>query len=469
MLIKLVYIIVLCVIALSTIQCQRDGILTNTNAKLEFSKDTIIFDTVFTTIGSTTQQLKFYNRNKGDIEISSIKLAGGSSSPFRINIDGVSSTEVNDIIIERDDSLFLFAEVTLEANNQTNPLIIEDSIIFFTNGNRQSVKLVVWGQDAYFHANELVEGTWMNDKPHVIYGIAAVGFPNQDSGKTLNIPAGTEVYMHANSFLYVYKSTLNVQGTEGNEVVFQGDRLESYYQDIPGQWDGIWLIHSENSNISHAIIKNGTKGIWAFKTNPGSINPALTLSHTESYNNAFSGIWTDESFVLATNNLFRDNGQYCGLFLNGGTYNFNHCTFANYYNFGDRNSPAFRLNNFFQIPETTTLVGFDITNTKFENCIFYGSRAHEFAIDTIGNGSFSSDFIFENCLIKSDETSTPTGNFYQNILKNVNPLFADQNEGDFHLKSNSQAINAGNLNNPGIDIDNTPRSSIGDLGCYEYQ
>lgn len=464
---RLFYITLIVLLAVSTTRCRKDTLSKDPNAMLEFSQDTIIFDTVFTTVGSVTKQLKFYNRTRDNLEVSSIYLAGGTASPFRLNIDGIPGVEAENVLIESGDSLYIFVEVTLDANNLTNPLIIEDSIIFETNGNRQNVKLVAWGQDAYFHANEIVSGTWMNDKPHVIYGIAGVGFPGVDSNLTLNIPAGTHIHVHANSLLYVYKSTLNVMGTEGNEVIFEGDRLESFYADKPGQWDGIWLIHSENSNIAHAIIKNGSRGIWAYKTNPGSSNPALTVTNTESFNNGFSGIWADESFVIASNNLFADCGQYSGVFVNGGTYDFNHCTFANYYSFGDRTSPCFLMNNYYQIPNTTTLVGFDILNTKFENCIFYGSRDHEFAIDTLN--TFTNDFSFSNCFIKSDETVTTNSSYYQFTFKNVNPLFVNNSDGDFHLTAGSPAIDQANFNNPGIDLDDNPRVGVGDIGCYEYQ
>ncbi len=451
---------------LLTAQCRKDKLSTDPGHKLAFSKDTILFDTVFTTVGSTTQQLKLYNNNNRTVNISSVTLAGGSASPFRINLDGVPGTSFEDIEIESDDSLFLFAEVTLDANNLTNPLIIEDSIIFYTNGNRQSVRLVVWGQDAYFHTNELVEGTWANDKPHVIYGTAAVGALGLDSGKVLNIPAGTQVHLHANSRLYVYKSTLNVMGSEGDEVVFQGDRLEPYYQDKPGQWDGIWLIHSENSQINHAIVKNGERGIWAYKTNPGSSNPALTLNNTESRDNAFSGIWCDESFVIASNNLFANNGSHDGAFIHGGVYNFEYCTFANYWSWGTRNTPGMLLNNYYQHPSTLAITPYNLQNTTFKSCIFYGNNSHEFAVDTVSSGA--ADFNFEQCFIRSDETSTPSGSFYNGIFKNINPAFADPNNADFTLGAGSPAIDAGTFPNPGIDIDNNSRDANGDIGCYEY-
>ena len=107
--------------------------------------------------------------------------------------------QANTLVLPLGDSTYIFVEVTIDPNGQNLPLVVEDRILFNTNGNEYQVILNAWGQDAYFHVNELVEGQWLNDKPHVIYGVAAVGFPNLDSGKTLSIDPGTTIHGHANS------------------------------------------------------------------------------------------------------------------------------------------------------------------------------------------------------------------------------------------------------------------------------
>jgi len=122
---------------------------------LSFSQDTVVFDTVFTTLGSTTQQFKFYNNDNKTINVEQIELMGGESSPYRINVDGVAGTHFTNIELEGKDSLFVFVEVTLDPNNGLNPMIIEDSIRFRTNGSDQYVNLAAWGQDAYFHYKDI--------------------------------------------------------------------------------------------------------------------------------------------------------------------------------------------------------------------------------------------------------------------------------------------------------------------------
>ena len=54
-----------------------------------FSSDTVYLDTVFTTIGSSTYNLKIHNLSERNIEIGSIRLGQGSDSKFRLNVDGM--------------------------------------------------------------------------------------------------------------------------------------------------------------------------------------------------------------------------------------------------------------------------------------------------------------------------------------------------------------------------------------------
>ena len=190
-------------ICLNFVNCRKQNILTNSSAMLSFSEDTILFDTIFTTIGSTTKYYKIYNNNNGPINISSINLANGTDSQFRINVNGDAGVQFENIELETGDSMFIFIEVTIDPNNTSSPLIVEDSILFLTNNNVQKTVLNAWGQDAYFHVNEIItqDETWNNDKPHVIYNYCAV-----DENNTLTIPEGTTIHGHPNSiFIYIQK------------------------------------------------------------------------------------------------------------------------------------------------------------------------------------------------------------------------------------------------------------------------
>lgn len=451
------------VLAGSMLSCKKNNLLSKKN--LEFSVDTLVFDTVFTTVGSTTKQFKIYNKESKTVQIDQIELMGGANSPFRMNVDGNMGTSLSNLRIEGKDSLFVFVEVTLNINSQTLPMIVEDSIRFRTNGKDQYVKLAVWGQDAYFHYSnfqagifDFNEGTWPNDKPHVIYGAAII-----DSAKSLIIQAGTQVHLHKNSVFYVYKSTLNIQGAPDNEVVFQGDRLEQDYQDVSGQYYGIYFQEALPSTIDYAIIKNGTSGVHLFSDDPSNTGYTLTMTNTIIQNQARYGVFIySGAKVKAENCIISKNGTHALLVLEGGDFNFNHCDLLGY---GASQNPAVGISNYFTNYQTATTNVGSINEGVLYNCVLSGNLATELAIDTIQLAGVNLNFDFKNCLIKSETVQTDA--FYQSIFWNNNPLFTDPTSYDFSFLPTSVLNGNGFATSVVTDIFGNPRNNPPDIGAIE--
>jgi hypothetical protein len=426
----------------------------------------LVFDTVFTTVGSTTKALKIYNKDQKSLKIDAIELMGGTQSVFRLNIDGIPADLQEDLILEAQDSLFIFVEVTLNSNGGNQPLIIEDSIRFRTNGKDQFVKLAAWGQDAYFHytnfqANifDLNEGVWPNDKPHVIYGAAIV-----DSSKTLTIPAGTKVHLHKNALLYVYKGALQIEGELGNEVVFQGDRLEQDYQDVSGQYYGIYFHEALPSSINYAILKNGTSGVHLYSEDPSNTGYTLALTNTQIYNEARYGVFIYAGArVKAENCLISKNGTHALLVLQGGSFNFNHCNLLGY---GASTNPAVGISNYFtnyQLEETYVS---SIEEGILKNCVVDGNLKTELAIDTIQMTGVVLNFDFSYSLFKSEQTYTDS--FYgNNIFWNKASGFNNPSERDFTFNLNSFLSNNGISSSVFNDILGQARNNPPDIGAYE--
>ena len=128
------YLTILTIIMIvSFASCKKERLYSYDNSlKLSFSSDTVTFDTVFTTIGSSTRQLMIYNNNDDNLIINSVRLAGGTSSQFSINLDGESGYDFSNVEIYAKDSLFLFVRVTINPNNDNNPFFVEDQLIFET-------------------------------------------------------------------------------------------------------------------------------------------------------------------------------------------------------------------------------------------------------------------------------------------------------------------------------------------------
>jgi hypothetical protein len=423
------------------ISCERDEFYTGADARLGFSEDTVFFDTVFTTLGTTTRQLRVHNRYDQILRLSSIYLAGGNRSVFRLNIDGRAVNSVTGVEIPPRDSIYIFIEATLDPNNADTLLVIQDSILFNLNGNIQDVDLIAWGQDMHFINGEIIgTQTWVNDKPYLVYNSMLV-----DSGAVLTINEGVRVHFHRNSGLYV-AGTIIVTGTLEDPVFFQGDRLEELYRDIPGQWNGIWLVPGSHDNeFDYAVIKNGIVGIEA-DTLASRINPTLRISNSIIENMSYIGLLGNGSTIEASNCVISKCGQASVALLIEGAYSFYHCTIANYWGggFSNRTLPALVMKNYYLDTLDRVWVR-GISRAYFGNCIIYGNRESEFGIDRHPDGELN--YRFEYCITKfdpgSDDYDLDDGEHFVNILNQQDPKFIDPVELNYQLDTLSPAKDAG--------------------------
>lgn len=437
--------------------CKKKDILSTDG--ISFTTDTLLFDTIFTTVGSTTLNFRFHNKANRPVKVDEIFLVGGNNSNFRINVDGISGNTHKDITIPAKDSIYTFVEVTLDPNNGTTPLIIEDSIRFLVNGKYSYVNLAAWGQDAYFYNKDTISGVLPNDKPHVVYSSVRVV-----DGQDLTIQAGTDFYLHKNAIFYVSESALNIEGTIDDPVTFQGDRLEDFYDDVAGQYYGIYFDHAKTSTINHAIIKNGTSGIHIFETHPSNTDYTVKLINTEIYKQASYGIFNFDGGTIYGENLsVHNNGTYAFFSLKGGEFYFKQSNFLSY---GGDASVAAAFRNHYEN------IGAHIKGRMY-NCVLDATGDNSFGFDTLNDNlnSFIFDFEFDYCALKAKDEIT-NDNRVTNILWNTTPEFENQVEKDFHLTSGSPLIDAGSTDfthSTGQDIEENPRTGVPDIGAYEFQ
>jgi len=463
---KKLYLIIFLSITVIIFSCQKENFITDSGATLNFSNDSVQFDTIFSSIGSTTKYFTVINNYKKSIKISSIKLSKGLESNFRLNINGTPSSSVTDIEIPGKDSIFIFVEVTVDPDK--DEMIETDMVEFETNGNKQDVDLVAYGQDIHLITDSVLQTqTWTKDKPYLIYKSALV-----DENQTLTVEAGTKIYFHRNSQFYV-SGTLIVTGTTEEPVIFQGDRLEKEYFDRPGQWDGIWLTKlSTNNYINNAVIKNAITGIQVDSVS--NENPMLSIHNSIIEHHSYSGILAQNSFIFGTNLQVTDCGYHLLLINIGGYYNFSNCTFGNYYwRSTSRQTPSIYITNYY-VHEGTSYV-YDLEQAYFGNCIIWGdiSSGNEISLNPFsGSGKFQ--YLFENCLIKLKNGTN--SEFFKNNIFNKEPNFKDYRKHDFQLDTLSSAKDIGNRdiinkfpNFLNFDLKNISRMSDSgpDIGAYE--
>ncbi len=437
---------------------KKDTIDTSPSLKLTFSADTVLFDTVFTTIGSITQRLLVYNMNDSKVRISSIRLAGGSNSYYKLNIDGSATSSLSDVEIPSHDSLFIFIRVMIDPNNHNTPLVVADSILFTTNGNLQDVKLVAWGQDAYFYKDKTLSGTVTFDslKPHVVYGYLRI-----DTSGSLTLTKGCRLYFHSKSSLSVSKdATLNVEGTLEHPVLFTGDRLDPFYRDLPGQWDGINLERGSKANrINYAIIKNGSYGLTVDSLSSGN-DTVLVLKNTIIQNMASSCLIGYATILSSVNCVIGNCGGTALSLINGGSYTFLHLTLANYWTNSVRVAPSLYISN-----KSFSMIPNNLVRAWFGNSILYGSNDNELTLDSV---PAQFNYFFDHCLLKTTENISQPSHFSGSFI-NTDPLFIDPVLYNYQLDSLSPARLRGIPMGVDYDIKGVLRGNPPDLGAYQVQ
>ncbi len=459
-------------IVLSTGCKKNDGLNTSPAVYLSFSTTLVEFDTVFTTVGSSTHIFTVHNPNKQAVNISEIRLQGGAGSNFRININGAATTDFKDLRLAAGDSIFMFAEVTINPNAANLPFIVTDTILFTLNGHTQKVALQAFGQNAHFIKNEILScGTvFHNDGiPIVLYDTAYVK-PNC----TLTIDTGVTIYCHRNALLLI-NGTLICNGTVSQPVIFRQDRLEQAYLNQPGQWNGISFLNSSvNNTLTHTILEEGNVGIEVDSLSYTN-TPKLTLNSCTIKNMRSDGLACFGATVNATNTLIYSSGLYniyCGL---GGTYNFINCDFDIINDAVANRVPSVHLDN--QIYKNINGKAFPLDlKASFYNCIIWGDLDDEVELINLKNDTTPAKFdtLFSHNIIKAKKVKFGSIN-----LVNQNQYFPGFiNEGgippDYHLQSTSPAINAGSLvlGFPVVidDIEGKMRTNINtpDIGCYKY-
>jgi len=446
--------------------CKKDSFITSPQARMTITADSLKYDTVFTSTGSISKSFKIINNNNQKLQLSKVKLMGGTASPFKININGIATTEENNVTIAANDSIYVFVSVTVNPTAANLPFILSDSISINYNGNERWVQLQAYGQNANFLSGKLITGnvTWTNTLPYVILKNIRI-----DTSATLTIPAGTKIYSHADA-PFIVDGTLIINGIKNNEVVFAGDRLDYDYKDLPASWPGIYFRgKSKNNVLQFAVIKNAYQAIVA--TDPSiNANPKLMIQQCIIDNSYDAGILGANTSLQVNNSLISNCGTNIAL-IYGGNYNFTNCTAAAYSNaYIVHKNPVLSVSNF--AVQGGATVTADL-NAVFRNCIFWADSTgfinNEVVINKQGSNVFS--VLFDKNIYRA--ANDPANSILTGNIKSQNPLFDSIDVAkryyDFRISSPfAPGINKGTTTVFAKDLDDRNRNNgLPDLGCYE--
>lgn len=477
--------VLLTAISLSTTGCFEESFESNVSVPLEISVDTLRFDTVFTSVGSVTRSIRIFNPTDQNINVSSISLDKGAQSMFRLNIDGVPGNEAEEIPLLAQDSLYIFVEVTVDPDQplSVSPFVISEFLSIRSGSETKQVTLEAWGQNANYFPSRDAQGQiisltcgggqlfWDDPKPYVIYGLLIV-----DSCDIV-LPPGTEVFVHGGiarlnetifsdgGLIFLEGGRLLSNGTFDAPVMIQGDRLESGFQDTPGQWAGLRFFENSTGNvINNTIIKNSIVGVRADSA------ARVNMSNTSIFNTSNVGVIGIHAEIQADNCLIHSNGPQSVAMIYGGDYTYRHCTIANY---GNQSAAVF-MDNFTCLNEECSSVATNPVNVSFYNSIIMGSNEDEIDINDISGGEDPGllRLLLDHTIVKVGDTKMdfPEDACMACLEHDDEPIFLNEFMDDYTLDTMSLA------RDQGVFIDDLSRDLLGnprdqetpDLGCFEF-
>jgi len=455
---------------LVAVSCNKDDITFDApSQQLSFSKDTVFCDTVYHQVRSETYVVKVYNNEDKDVLIPRINLEKGSSSLYRINVDGKPGFDFKDVPLRKKDSMYIFVEIAPEA---TGPeAIAEDKILFSSGAGQQHVTLFSVVQDAEFfietptNPNVIsTHTTWNNNKAKIIYGNLTIN-PNI----TLDIQPGTKVYFHKNSGMKVSSgASLNINGVFDNEVILRGDRNDPYYDTIPKNWNSIRMEPNSILNMNFARLFGGTRG-FDMKQNTANISNSFIHTFFEY------GIYAVGSTVTSKNLVMNNCGESCIGIFRGGNHSYTHATIANYSKtMGSFNRNGITATNEWKNAAGTTEQG-ALQRLDIKNSIVFSDRDNSVNFEQTPGQQF--EFLIQNSLIKYSGVPEAGFPFDNNVnvvqsIKNEDPQFLNYFAAKMNLrvKTTSPARGKGNVTVAGtvpFDIVNVSRTTNPTLGAYQ--
>jgi hypothetical protein len=471
-----VYTFAIIIMSAFFVACNEDaGFSSSPSLRLDFSTDTVSFDTLFTDRVSPSALFVVRNRNGNALRISDVCLASGGASGFNVIVDGQYGAHMRDIGIRANDSIFVMASVKLDRNGCEAPLEVKDSLLFtLESGVVQHVLLMAHGRDVEFiYSGNVAADTLMTAGHYVVYDSLCVA-----AGATLTVEPGAVFYFHDKAFMKV-EGTLDARGSQSSPVVFRCDRTDNLfdylpYDRIPGRWGGILFASSSNGNVlEHCDVHGAEYGVRVERGDTAAMRLAVESSKLHNFKG--HAMELQQARVSVANSLIANAEGNCVKIV-GGDVSFVHCTIANFYVWTQRDV-ALALHNSLE-GEPAPLYG-----ATFRNCVVTGSKEDEIMGyftaygDSVPN---SVNYRFENSLINTVDTQdscfvnvvydsregTPFAK--EHFAKIDNEVF----DYDFHLMEGSTArgiaSDSVSVAFP-YDLDGMPREAGKcDAGCYQF-
>ena len=433
-----------------------DSFSSSRSYTLSFSADTVLLDTVFSTVPSATYSFWVHNNNGDGVRLKQVRLERGNQSGYRVNVDGtfLSPTvgyQVSDLELRKGDSLLVFVELTAPETHADEPVRVDDHVVFLLeSGVEQRVPLRCYVWDATMLRNLHVSRDTVieSSRPVVVYGGLTV-----DSAATLTI-RNTQLYFHADAGLDVY-GRLKTEG-----CLLRGDRLDHMFDYLPydrvsGQWKGVHLYASSDRNVlKDTEIRSGQYGVLCDSARLDSTSYRLEMERCVVHNCKGAGVEAYNTHLLLNGCQLTNTLGDC-LAVYGGMADITFCTLAQFYPFSADRGAALRFIGSNHYP-LARLVCVNSLLTGYEDDVIMGEQTdstalfrYYFGYDILRTPEVADDTLSFQHIVWETPKDSVQGKQHFVLIDEDNLAY------DFRLDSISTARHAA--------------YEGADAGCYQYE
>jgi len=353
----------------------------------------------------------------------------------------------------------------LEANSYIQGLRFQNGNALNGGGLSIDTKGIVSIRNCYFvnnKASNIGGGTYISNASRITFT------GNTITGNSSN--HGSGAYINDSSIVIFTDNTITENNCsnrgssayiyDSSNVLFSGNTVTGNSAKFVG---GVYIYHASTVTFRENIITKNSSGsdgggAYIFLVSELTFTDNIfSGNRSKSTINSGGGAYIHVSKVTFTSNTITENSSWC---VGGGIYlyaekalNFVNNTVAQ--NTSNQGGAGIHL----RIPDATGTF-------KFQNNIICNNISQSDYSDIYIEG-FGQELIAHNNIF-SDAKALWTD---ASNNRDIDPLFFDPDNNDFHLKPNSPCINAGNPNAPELpafDLDDNPRIGLPDIGAYEF-
>lgn len=310
------------------------------------SADTVHLDTLPSMLLSSTYSLRLFNPGTNPLELSSIRLKGGDSRGFRLNVDGRAGG-AEGLSIEGRDSIFIFVRAYLPEGLSDSPTSVMDSIVVTEAGGRVSYIPIVAVRQNVQHLSALIvrsHETLSSTRPILIKDSIYIA-----PGASLTLTPGTRLLMASSAHIRV-EGELLAEGMPQERISLGSIRRDQFlprvpYSRVPGQWGGIVVGKAGSIKARHMELTNAKWGIYFVEESEAAPKERLELRYCRLHNISGIGISASRGlYVIEDCEL--SNTLATTLSLWGGDYTIRRSSIINHYPWpGIRSSAALSFSN----------------------------------------------------------------------------------------------------------------------------